>query len=125
MQKHLKNRLESAIFMGIVALLVVSLISFMGYDINARAIYENESFGRESNNSFLVAAVIIITIFSIAFVMMAFRTLSFHNEFGELQAREIREFVSRCMNRGYSREESIELLAKNGWTREEVNECLF
>ena len=43
MQKHLKNRLESAIFMGIVAILVVSLISFMEYDINARVIYENET----------------------------------------------------------------------------------
>ena len=125
MQKQLKNRMESAIYAGIIALITISLISFIGHDIHARAIYENESLSKESNPFFWVAAVIIITIISVIFVVLALRTLSFHNKLGDLQERRIREFVYHCMDRGYSREEAIELLTKNGWTREEITECLF
>ena len=124
MQRQLKHRMESAIYMGIIALLVVSFISFMGHDIHARAIYE-DSPNNENNQFFWTAAIVIITIISVIFVVLAFRTLSFHNKIGELQGPEIREFVLQCMNRGYSREEAIELLVKNGWAREEISDILY
>ena len=123
MQKRLRENLENAIFVGIAALLLVSLLYIIGGDIHARAISNGEILTVDKARPGPIY-LILITISSISFVIFSFRALFLGFRLNEEEEIKVRNFVFSCMTRGYTREEAIEMLEKKGWEREEIDRIL-
>lgn len=111
MQKHKNENLETAIFIGIIVLLLVALTSMIKPDINARVI-DNTSLSVAKNPDFFWKALV-ITIGSLVFILSASSSLFSGIKISK-EEKKLREFISECKQRGYADEEIIELLNQHG-----------
>jgi len=124
MQGHIREKFESAMFMGIIAILVVTLLFVVGHDINTRAIAENgENLSVKSVKG--VGFMVVVTIASLLFVITTFMFIISRVKSNRDEELKLKMFVLQCMKRGYSREEAIGLLTERGWTREYIESCLY
>jgi len=119
MQKHRKDKLENAIFAGIIALLIVVIILVIGHDVNANVIQGDGALEKENVN-FYFGALIVIIFSCIFFIMHAIKAVIPENPLSKME-ENLEEFIHKCGERGYSKYEISYLLTKYGWSKEEIN----
>jgi hypothetical protein len=119
MQKHKKEMMENAIFMGIVALLIVSLVTLMGHDMTANAIKEGKPVNETGRAYWTFASIISISAF--LFIALTLRTFLPEKKVIKVE-EELKEFIHQCGHRGYVKEEIVALLSGHGWSKQEIEE---
>lgn len=118
MQKHKNEKIEIAIFIGIIVILLVALTSMIRPDINSRVI-DNTSLSLVKNTDFFWKALV-ITISSLVFVLSASSSLFSGIKLSK-EEKKLREFISGCKQRGYADEEIIEMLNQHGWHKSDLD----
>jgi choline-glycine betaine transporter len=120
MQRHSRDKLENAIFIGIIALLAVFLVLFVGHDINTNVVNDFLMNNMHvSGNEFYLGAAIFITLCVILFISSVLGSL--RAESSSDKNEKLKEFVSECEKRGYSKWEIVGLLGGHGWTKQEID----
>jgi len=124
MQRHAEHKFRNAFSIGLIALLLVLLVSTMGHDINAMAIYNEEGDVLSAENGIGIGLMVVVSFISVLFVLSAMDFMIAENKFNEKDEKKLRAFAAMCRGRGYSRDEITNLLAKHGWKETEIKNYL-
>ena len=118
MQKHKNEKIENAIFVGIIVVLLVTLTSMIRHDFTAKVV-DNKSLSLANNFDFFWKAAI-ITMGSLVFILFALSSL-FSNGNALKEEENLKDFVFQCKHRGYSKVEIIEILSIHGFYKEDID----
>jgi len=124
MQRHIERKFRNSFIIGVIALLAVTFALVTGRGINAMAIYEEKGTILSAQTGTGLGFMIVVTIFSVMFALFALDFIIAGGNVDESAEKRLREFAAKCRGRGYSKEETISLLAKHGWDEAEIKDYL-